>query len=193
MISSAIVAFFVANLQYQIPSPILTQAEIKAFKELDSKLKPQDILLSWWDYGYALRYFTKAQILLDGARHSGAVNFPIATALLSSSPILFHNLSLSLAQAMQMLPPKEWNQIFEVLSQDKGARKYLQALELESKPLKLADNAKVYWVLPLRIVPLMANINAFANLNLNNGQILKKKLLCFGILSVMDQKLFLKR
>lgn len=173
------VALFIANLQYKIPPPILTQAEIRALKDLDSKLKPQDILFSWWDYGYALGYFTKAQVLLNGARHSGAANFPIAKILLSPSPTLFYNFSLKLAQAMQTLPPKQWNQIFETLSHNQDADVYLKELELESQALELADEAKVYWVLPLRILPLLANINAFANVDLKNGKPLEKNTFVF--------------
>ncbi|WP_297810646.1 STT3 domain-containing protein [uncultured Helicobacter sp.] len=176
---AVVVALFIANLRYKIPPPILTHTEIRVFKSLDSKLNPQDILFSWWDYGYALRYFTKAQVLLDGARHSGAINFPIAKILLSPSPTLFYNFSLNLATAMQTLPAKKWNQIFEILSQDKGANLYLKALELESKPPKLANEAKVYWVLPLRILPLLANIDSFSNVNLENGKPLKSNTFIF--------------
>lgn len=177
--NSLIVALLIANLHYQIPQPILTQVEIKAFKELDSKLNPQDILLSWWDYGYALRYFTKGQVLLDGARHSGVVNFPIAKILMSSSPTLFYSFSSHLAQAMQTLPTKQWNQIFEVLSLPLGANAYLQSLEVESPKFELVNGAKVYWVLPLRILPLLANVNVFANVDLENGKVLQKDFFMF--------------
>lgn len=177
--SSAVIALWVANLHYQIPPPILKNAEVQAFKDLDFKLHSQDILLSWWDYGYALRYFTKAQVLLDGAKHSGAANFPIAKILLSPSLTLFYNFSLEIAQAMQTLPPKQWNQIFEILSHKQGANAYLKELELESKPRALANGAKVYWVLPLRILPLLANINAFMDLDLESGKAHKKNIFVF--------------
>ncbi|MBD5166016.1 STT3 domain-containing protein [Helicobacter sp.] len=178
-VSSTAVAIFIANLQYKIPPPILTQAEIQAFRDLDSKLNLQDIVFSWWDYGYALSYFTKAQVLLNGARHSGAVNFPIAKILLSPSPTLFYHFSLKLAQAMQTLSPKQWNQIFEILSHNQDADAYLNALELESQTLELSNGAKVYWVLPLRILPLLANINAFANVDLKNGKPLEESIFVF--------------
>ncbi|WP_285817482.1 STT3 domain-containing protein [Helicobacter rodentium] len=170
LVVSAISALFIANLNYRIPQPILTHTEVQALKDLDSKLNPQDILLSWWDYGYALRYFTKAQVLLDGARHSGAINFPIAKILFSSSPTLFYNFSLQLAAAMQTHPSKEWNKIFEVLARDKGAEDYLKELESESTPITLVKGAKVYWILPLRILPLLANVYSFANVDLKNGK-----------------------
>ncbi len=178
-VSSIAAALFIANLHYKIPPPILTQAEIQAFKDLDFKLNPQDIVFSWWDYGYTLGYFTKAQVLLNGARHSGAVNFPIAKILLSSSPTFFYHFSLKLAQVMQTLPPKQWNQIFEILSHNKNADVYLGKLESESQNLELANDAKVYWVLPLRILPLLANINAFANVDLKNGKPLEENIFVF--------------
>lgn len=176
---SAVSALFVANLNYKIPQPILTHTEVQALKDLDSRLNSQDILFSWWDYGYALRYFTKAQVLLDGARHSGAINFPIAKILFSSSPTLFYNFSLQLAATMQTHPSKEWNQIFEILARDKGAEDYLKELESESTPITLVKEAKVYWILPLRILPLLANIYSFANVDLKNGKPLQSNTFVF--------------
>ncbi|MBX7491149.1 STT3 domain-containing protein [Helicobacter turcicus] len=171
--SAIILPLSLTTLRYSIPKPILSAEEIHAFKILDSKLSANDFIFSWWDYGYALRYYTKAQIFLDGGRHSGAVNYPIAKILLSNSPKLFYNFSLLLAQNLQNTPKKMWNQIFALMLKDKSPQDFLDSLKQDYQNRPLANNAQVYWVLPMRVLPLLANINTFANLNLKTGKPLK--------------------
>lgn len=156
------VGVFIATLNYKIPQSILAQSEIQAFKDLDSKLSNNDFIFSWWDYGYALRYFTKAQVLLDGGRHSGAINFPIATMLCSDSKELFFNLSYHLAQSLQKLPQNKWNESFEVLLQNTSMDSFLKAQKQGFSAELLSGGAQIYWVLPLRILPLVANICSFS-------------------------------
>ncbi|TLD82885.1 peptide transporter [Helicobacter sp. MIT 11-5569] len=171
--SSIMLSLSLMSLNYSIPKPILSAQEIIAFKTLDSKLSPNDFIFSWWDYGYALRYFTKAQILLDGGRHSGAINYPIAKILLSDSPILFYNFSLLLAQNLQNTPQKLWNNLFSLVlehSNTHNIQDFLESLSQNYQNISLQNNAQVYWVLPLRVLPLLANINTFANLNPENGK-----------------------
>lgn len=172
--SSIILPLSLTSLNYSIPKSILSAEEIQAFKTLDSKLSTNDFIFSWWDYGYALRYFTKAQVFLDGGRHSGTVNYPIAKILLSDSQKLFYNFSLLLAKNLQSTEPKMWNQIFSLMLKNGNIQEFLDSLAQDYKNLSLAHNAQVYWVLPIRILPLLANINIFANLNPQTGNLLKK-------------------
>ncbi len=179
---SVCIAGFMGTLKYQIPQPILSQEEINAFVELDDRLSKEDFIFSWWDYGYALRYFTKAQVFLDGGRHSGAANYPIAKILLSDSPILFYNFSALLAKTLQALPQNSWSQAFESLflqTKFENVESFLHSLSTEIKPNILSNNAQIYWVLPFRILPLLANLNTFANLNPKNGKPLKESFFAF--------------
>ena len=171
--SSIILPLSLTTITYSIPKPILSAQEIQAFKVLDSKLSTNDFIFSWWDYGYALRYFTKAQVFLDGGRHSGAVNYPIAKILLSDSKELFYNFSMLLAQYLQNTDPKVWNRIFSLMLKNTDSKEFLDSLTQGYKNISLAHNAQVYWVLPMRVLPLLANINLFANLNPENGKSLK--------------------
>nr|WP_317381183.1 STT3 domain-containing protein [uncultured Helicobacter sp.] len=172
--SSIILPLSLTTLNYSIPKPILSAEEIHAFKILDSKLSTNDFIFSWWDYGYALRYFTKAQVFLDGGRHSGAVNYPIAKILLSDSKELFYNFSRLLAQNLQNTESKMWNRIFSLMLNYANVEDFLNSLKQGYQNISLAHNAQVYWVLPMRILPLLANINIFANLNPENGKPLKE-------------------
>ncbi len=45
----------------------------------------EDYVVAWWDYGYPIRYYSDVKTLVDGARHSGNINFPVSFALLKIS------------------------------------------------------------------------------------------------------------
>ena len=79
------VALFLATLEYSIPKPILTNQEIESLQSF-CFLK-DDIVFSWWDYGYALEYFTRTEVLLDGGLHSGSIKYAIAEILMNKAPI----------------------------------------------------------------------------------------------------------
>ncbi|CAM2897330.1 STT3 domain-containing protein [Helicobacter burdigaliensis] len=163
------------NLSYTLPKPILDSSIISSFKALDQKIKKGDILFSWWDYGYALSYFTKGTILIDGGRHSGGVNYPISLILLSSSSNLAKNLSLALASKMEELPKSKWNFVYESLLQDyKANPKDFQTILEKEKPL-LIPKGDVYWVLPTQMLALLKNIDSFSSLNILNGKKYKDK------------------
>ncbi len=152
-----------ANLSYQIPRPILKADTIRDFIALDSTLKKDDFIFAWWDYGYALSYFTKAQVVLNGGRHSGAINFPFALMQCSDSKELFYNLSFLMAQNFQKLEKSEWNLVFEKILQDSKLNldEFLAQIKQGYKPLNLAKQAQIYWVFPNDSLPLSKNICSF--------------------------------
>lgn len=174
LVFAGIVAMWIANLEYEIPKPILKAQEIEAFKALPFGLN--DIVFVWWDYGYALEYFTQAQTLLHGGRHSGIVNYPIAEILLNHSEILGKNLSLLLAQKMQEIPKSQWNRIFEIiLKQEKETpQAFLRKLALNDFRINCYSKGEVYWILPKRMLFLAANINGFRNIDLESGKRIKE-------------------
>ncbi|MCH5322093.1 MAG: peptide transporter [Helicobacter sp.] len=163
---------------YAIPQPILSQNEVQSFKQLSVSLKSEDILFSWWDYGYALSYFTPAKVLLNGGRHSGVINYPVAEILLNSNATLAYHLSFLLAYEMEQNPPRQWNGIFENLLKKAHLEPlaFLETLKENHNPQKfqaeILNNLKgeVYWVLPLRTLMLLANINVFRAFNPQNGK-----------------------
>ncbi|HIS08243.1 MAG TPA: peptide transporter [Candidatus Scatomorpha intestinipullorum] len=174
------VALFLATLEYSIPKPILTNQEIESLQSF-CFLK-DDIVFSWWDYGYALEYFTKAEVLLDGGLHSGSINYPIAEILMNKSPILARNFSLILAQKMQNTPKNQWKLLFEQIIQENKSNPSIFLDSLQKKDYNIRDLPKgeVYWVLPKRIMPLVANIHSFRNINLQNGKRLRESVFVYG-------------
>lgn len=174
-LSAIFFVLIVSNLSYTLPKPILDNATLSSFKALDKDLKEGDILFSWWDYGYALSYFTKGTLLLDGGRHSGNINYPLSLILLSPSSNLAKNLSLALASKMENLPKSQWNFLYENLLQDYKANPNSFKEILNQKKALLIPKKDVYWILPTQMLALTKNIDSFSSLNIINGKKHKDK------------------
>lgn len=65
--------------------------EVKALHAFVQKSKRNDTILSWWDFGWPLWYYTgRNNTLLDNGRH-GSDTFYIGNMLLSSNPVFVAN------------------------------------------------------------------------------------------------------
>jgi len=77
-----------------LPLPVLDRAHALALQELE-RIAPEDAMVwTWWDWGYATRYYARRESYADGGRHAGRRIYPLALALTSPS-------SLQAAQIMK--------------------------------------------------------------------------------------------
>ncbi len=84
-ISLAAIGVLIPNIlhviEYRVPT-VFTKDEVKVLDKLKSIASREDYVVAWWDYGYPIRYYSDVKTLVDGARHSGSINFPVSFALL---------------------------------------------------------------------------------------------------------------
>jgi len=66
-------------VDYRVPS-VFTKDEVKVLDRLKNIASREDYVVAWWDYGYPIRYYSDVKTLVDGARHSGNINFPVSFA-----------------------------------------------------------------------------------------------------------------
>ena len=73
-------------VDYRVPS-VFTNSEVKVLDTINKVSSRDDYVVSWWDYGYPIRYYADVKTLSDGGKHNGSVNFPIAFSFLSNQEI----------------------------------------------------------------------------------------------------------
>lgn len=66
--------------EYQVPT-VMTSNEVNVLDEYKKIAQREDYTLAWWDYGYPIRFYADTKTFADGAKHSGAQNFPVSIAL----------------------------------------------------------------------------------------------------------------
>ncbi|MDR0664956.1 MAG: peptide transporter [Helicobacteraceae bacterium] len=157
---------------YRMPT-VFYSFEVEALDKLKERIEPRkDYAISWWDYGYPIRYYSYAKTLADGGKHSGSDNF-------APSFILTTDNQLAAAKMARLAVEYTEKQIDE-----RNLSRPIMALMLadynETSPdrflLNLADVAappksrEIYLVLPNRMGEIFGAVSRFSSLDLATGR-----------------------
>ncbi|WP_372998766.1 STT3 domain-containing protein [Sulfurimonas sp.] len=167
---------------YKVPT-VFNSDEVKVLDELKDIADREDYAISWWDYGYPIRYYSDIKTLIDGSKHGGSVNFPVSFIL---------NKPQEIASKMARLDVEYTEKSFEIAEKNKGledsqkvklftnieemtkaygfndANDFLLSLETDIKlPNKTRD---IYFYLPYRMLNIFPTVNVFSNLDLMTGE-----------------------
>ncbi len=167
---------------YRVPT-VFTKNEVLVLDKLKHIAKREDYVVSWWDYGYPIRYYADVKTLVDGGKHSGRVNFPVSFSLLSDqkSSANMMRLDVEYTEKRFWIDKKEEN-----LSTDKKTKlessnigwmaldygyknvnSFLDTLKTDIKlPKKTRD---IYLYLPNRMMGILPTVDLFSNLDLQTG------------------------
>jgi len=150
---------------YRVPTVFNTE-EVNVLSTLKSKAKRDDYVVTWWDYGFPIRYYTEVKTLADGAKHRGNINFPISFILTKHQDeaakmarlIVEYNEKIKSTTSM------------EAMIKDYGfddANDFLLSLQTDIKlPKKTRD---VYLYLPFKMLQIYPTVVKFSNLDLMDG------------------------
>jgi len=158
---------------YKVPT-VLNKAEVEDLARLEKMSSPEDYTLSWWDYGYPIRYYSMTKTLIDGGKHQND-NFIISKILQTSSQELTANLS-RLAVETYVYPNCNVvaNTIFKNKQKDQ-INPNLFLSELEDPEYKLPKKTRdIYLYLPYRMMRIFPTVAVFGNLDLSTGEAERK-------------------
>lgn len=160
--------------------PVLLKDEAQILTNLSKVADRDDYVLSWWDYGYPIRFYSNAMTLIDGGKHIGRDNFAVSLALSQDE-----NMSATMARFEVEYTKKlygEKNNTFEKMMEDYNLNNIddlLLALKanLLSPPEKTSE---IYYYLPYRMLDIFPIVIRFSNLDLKSGTSYKNPLFISG-------------
>jgi len=154
----------------KIARPILYPEQIKALNILKKQATTKDYAVTWWDYGWPLWYYTGMKTMIDNGRHHED-NFTVAKILMSQNQTLAYN---SIHHFYDIYSKNQHPAIIQALRKDKDPIKLFK--KLEDPEIKHKKHVEKYIILPLQMTKLIYTIFTFANVDLNTGKNLPKKL-----------------
>jgi len=173
-------------IEYRVPT-VFNKTEVQQLDSLSKIVGKEDYIVSWWDYGYPLRYYTDAKTLIDGGKHGGDVNFPVSfmltndqesAARLARLEVEYTEKAFVVAEQNETKANKEQTNIINNTAQmtlDYGfhdANDFLDALQT---PLTLpAKTREVYFYLPYRMMSIFPTVAQFSNLDIMNGKTIRQ-------------------
>ncbi len=166
-------------ISYKVPT-VFTKDEVKVLDKIGHLASRDDYVVSWWDYGYPIRYYSDMKTLIDGGKHSGDVNFPVSFILTNPQPEASKMARLDVEYTERSFglkeddPRKKLSYIAQMMKDYgfKDSNRFLSALKGDMKlPKKSRD---VYLYLPLRMLNIFPTISKFSELDLMNAKKLRK-------------------
>ncbi len=210
------VAMLVPNIvhlyEYDMPT-VFTNGEAQDLVKLKSISKDGDYVLSWWDYGYPLWYFTGRNTLIDGGKHHHD-NFVISQIMLSPSSRFVYNIaSLSVEEYIKFAniiraankDGKEtaqsrlykslgYQDAIDVILKNKQKDQldpFAVLSSLEEDNFKLPPKTTdIYLYMPYRMMDIFPTIASFGKQNLSTGENANNMQLASASLAKQEDNVF---
>lgn len=172
-------------LQYR-PAPLVVSKAVQALDELKSRVNRDDYALSWWDYGYLIRYYADVNTLSDPGAQSGEDSFPVSFSLIKDQ-IASANMARLNTEYVKMRFDRKFDEnVTSTLIQmqkdygEPDVNKFLASLD--DKNFKLPQKTTdVYYVLFSQIVDMLPQIVKFSEIDLTTGKSLGTPLFYMGL------------
>lgn len=146
--------------------------EVKTLDSLKHKAQREDYVISWWDYGYPIRYYSDVKTLVDGGKHHGYDNYYVSLALSNNQNIAANMARLSVEYTERNFK-ENFGDIILQMSKDYGFKNANDFIySLNDKSLKLPKKTRdIYFYLPLRMLDIFPTVSIFSNIDLDNGNV----------------------
>ncbi|WP_333804531.1 STT3 domain-containing protein [Sulfurospirillum sp.] len=176
-------------IAYRVPT-VMNQSEVIQLDSLRKITDREDYIVTWWDYGYPLRYYTDVKTLIDGGKHSGDVNFPVSYMLTNNQESAARFARLDVEYTEKAFIEAEQNETKTKIEQQKiinntaqmtldygfsDANDFLEALQT---PLVLpAKTRDIYFYLPYRMLSIFPTVAQFSNIDIMTGKTVRQPFL----------------
>lgn len=173
-------------IEYRVPT-VMNKTEVEQLDRLKNILDREDYVVSWWDYGYPIRYYSDSKTLIDGGKHNGDVNFPVSfmltnpqesAARLARLEVEYTEKAFVLAEENETKSKEQQHNIMNNTAQMtldygfKDANDFLDALQTPlSLPAKTRD---IYFYLPYRMMSIFPTVAQFSNIDIMSGKTIRQ-------------------
>lgn len=156
--------------EYMTPT-VFTAQEVESLEKLGKLSNEEDYVISWWDYGYPIRYYSDVKTLVDGGKHSGDVNYPASYILTQPQQNAASMARLSVEYTEKGYETNNSAVIAEMLKtyQTDTVDDLMVNLQLGSATLPKATR-DVYLYLPFRMMEILPTVTLFSYLDLKNPE-----------------------
>ncbi|WP_298833961.1 STT3 domain-containing protein [uncultured Campylobacter sp.] len=171
-------------------APTLTKDSIMPLAELKNKASREDYVLSWWDYGYLIRYYSDVKVVADpGGRQAGEYTFMSAFSF-NKDEVSSANMARLNVEYIQKLQGKKFDPKLEdkfklnlyQIQKDYGEadiNKFLSSLS--DKNFKLPQKTRdIYYYFVPKMIDILPNIWKFTSIDIASGEKFKEPLAYVG-------------
>lgn len=173
-VSLATIAALYPNIKhiisYKVPT-VFMKSEVEVLDKLGKMASREDYVVSWWDYGYPIRYYADMKTLVDGGKHTGKVNFPVSFAL-TKNQVAAANMARLDVEFTEKSFTKHCGTSIECMMKAYGVKNpntFLNALN-NKKFQRPSKTRNIYFYLPNRMLNIYPTIELFSSIDLVSGK-----------------------
>ena len=153
---------------YKVPT-VFNAKEVKILDNLKSIGSDKDYIITWWDYGYPLWFYTNKNTLIDGGKHSHD-NFIVSEILNTSSQLEAAQLSRLAVETYIENNTTVADILFNNGKENQvHVPSYLSNLSRNRVELP-QKTAEIYLYLPMRLLNIFPTVTLFSNIDLHSGE-----------------------
>lgn len=162
---------------YKMPV-VFQQHTVKILEKFKEIAKRNDYVMTWWDYGYPIRYYSDVKTFVDGGKHSGEVNYPASYSLCSGS----QKASVNMALLDAYFTEKKYDEslsgsYIELMMKHYGfdnTNDFIALLDTVTLPKVKED---IYFFLPYRMINIFPTVCKFSKIDLMTGNMARDDLI----------------
>lgn len=175
------------HIRNYMTQTVFTAQEVATLEQLGKISKEEDYVISWWDYGYPIRYYSDVKTLVDGGKHTGDVNYPVSYILTQPGQNAAYMARLAVEYTEKGFETNDTAIIAEMLKTYKAdtVDDLMVSLQLGSASLPGATR-DVYLYLPLRMMEILPTVTLFSYLDLKNPENQLKQPFFYPTESIQD-------
>jgi len=158
MIYNLLIINMSAMLKASIYAP-----EAKALQQFSKKLETNDMMISWWDYGWPLWYYTGYNnTLVDNGKHGGPDTYIVARMMLSTDQNYTYNAAKIMGESRFKADKNNNKFVVQYLAKEHNLTE-LFSLKLAEKKLQSEVNSgNIYIILHYKMLDFFGVINDFS-------------------------------
>ncbi|NPA03224.1 MAG: hypothetical protein GXO61_00005, partial [Epsilonproteobacteria bacterium] len=159
--------------QYITPTTF-NKEEVEILEKFKTIAKREDYVLTWWDYGYPIRYYADVKTLIDGGKHSGNVNYPVSFALTRPQLPSYNMAILDVYFTELHFRDKKPFDIVKDIMNYYNLKSIDEVEPFLYKKIPLPSiKEDIYYYLPLRMLNIFPTVALFSYIDLKTGKLRK--------------------
>jgi len=155
-------------IAYKVPT-VFNSQEVKVLDTLKKIGSDKDYIITWWDYGYPLWFYTNKNTLIDGGKHNHD-NYIVSRILNTSSQLEAAQLSRLAVETYKENNATVADILFKDHQKDQvDVDSYLENLAKNRVDLP-QKSAEIFLYLPYRMLNILPTVTLFSNIDLKTGK-----------------------
>lgn len=160
-------------INYKVKS-ILRNSDIQVLDKLKKTISRDDYIISWWDYGYYLQYYSDANTVCDGGWQLGKILYPVSVLFMSGSQDLSSRLAHMISYEARKNQGLNYTYMMMKTYGYTDPSLFFDALE-SKKIIPKKNKFNTYIYIPSKMIGLYSVIDQFYRTDLKTGKVKKSK------------------